>query len=398
MLSVIGDYDGFANADVDAYAPAGQYSPSIGSTSGLAFAAAKPTFVVRAGNDNQGQSFPIYYSDNSGGGWTKFASKPSDGGAASSGQVAVSADGGAVLWSPDGLNNTYRTTNLGATWKAATGLSQQSAVPVSDPVNPQKFYAFNPSSGNVLVSTDGGAAFNQAGSAGNGGSKIMRAAPGREGDLWIAKGGLLRSTNSGGAFAAVGNVSGCTAVGFGAAAPGHTYPAVYIWGKAGGGPLGIYRSDDIGATWVRINDDAHQYGGPGNGEFVQGDANVYGRVYMSTAGRGIIYGDLGSKVAIRESARPGAAGPLIRVSGDHGGAFTSELTFTMTGIRETGPGGSRFSLMDLRGHLAASGPLKVSREGSATFAYRGARLVAGAYIVQLEMGSAISQSRVMLPR
>jgi len=39
----------------------------------------------------------------------------------------------------------------------------------------------------------------------------------------------------------------------------------------------------------------HQYGGPDkdHGKFVVGDFNVYGRVYMSTIGRGIIYGNIG---------------------------------------------------------------------------------------------------------
>jgi xyloglucan-specific exo-beta-1,4-glucanase len=89
-------------------------------------------------------------------------------------------------------------------------------------------------------------------------------------------------------------VQSCDAVGFGAPAPGAVTPAVYIWGSAGGGPRGVYRSSDGGVTWLRVNDDAHQYGGPGNGQFVIGDANVYGRVYMSTAGRGIVYGELAS--------------------------------------------------------------------------------------------------------
>ena len=52
----------------------------------------------------------------------------------------------------------------------------------------------------------------------------------------------------------------------------------------------MYRSTDAGASWQRINDDAHQFGGPGNGEFVMGDMNVEGLVYMSTVGRGIVYG------------------------------------------------------------------------------------------------------------
>ena len=50
---------------------------------------------------------------------------------------------------------------------------------------------------------------------------------------------------------------------------------------------GVFGSDDKGKTWTRVNDDGHEYGGLANGEFVMGDMNTYGVVYMSTAGRGI---------------------------------------------------------------------------------------------------------------
>ena len=49
----------------------------------------------------------------------------------------------------------------------------------------------------------------------------------------------------------------------------------------------MFGSDDKGKTWTRVNDDGHEYGGLANGEFVMGDMNTYGVVYMSTAGRGI---------------------------------------------------------------------------------------------------------------
>ena len=51
--------------------------------------------------------------------------------------------------------------------------------------------------------------------------------------------------------------------------------------------LGVFVSDDKGESWSRVNDDAHEYGGLANGEFVMGDMNTYGVVYMSTAGRGV---------------------------------------------------------------------------------------------------------------
>jgi xyloglucan-specific exo-beta-1,4-glucanase len=63
-----------------------------------------------------------------------------------------------------------------------------------------------------------------------------------------------------------------------------------MWGAPPGQANGVYRSDDEGASWLRINDDAHEFGGLANGQFILGDANVYGRVYMSSAGRGILVG------------------------------------------------------------------------------------------------------------
>jgi xyloglucan-specific exo-beta-1,4-glucanase len=57
---------------------------------------------------------------------------------------------------------------------------------------------------------------------------------------------------------------------------------------AADGQDGFFRSDDRGERWVRINDDQHQYGG---GSVIIGDPRVYGRAYVGTSGRGIVYGE-----------------------------------------------------------------------------------------------------------
>jgi photosystem II stability/assembly factor-like uncharacterized protein len=149
----------------------------------------------------------------------------------------------------------------------------------------------NPSDGSFMISTDSGATFWKFSTLAKDGGALIRAAPGREGDIWVPMngGGLLRTTSSGWQFSAIPNVSDCAAVGFGKAAPGASYPTVFIWGTVGG-VRGLFRSTDAGQTWTRVNDNAHQYGGPGNGGFVVGDMNTFGVVYMSTPGRGIVVG------------------------------------------------------------------------------------------------------------
>jgi photosystem II stability/assembly factor-like uncharacterized protein len=284
LVSAIGDYDGFVHADPGRY---GQiHRPQIGTTTGLDVAAAHASTMVRVGS-------AMYYTLDAGSSWIKAATMNGK-----HGQVALSADGRTILHSPQGSAASYRSTDFGAHWMQVSGLASANLRPVADPVNPKRFYAYD--NGALLASADGGASFAATGTLPAGGSKVIRLAPGREGDLWVPlnKGGLARSIDGGVHFELLPNVSHCGAVGFGKAAPGQSYPTLYIWGTVGG-VRGVHRSLDAGASWLRINDDAHQYGGPGNGQFVVGDMNVFGVVYMSTAGRGIVYGKPATAAAVR---------------------------------------------------------------------------------------------------
>jgi hypothetical protein len=287
LLSVIGDYDGYRHTDVSTYAPI--HTPRIGTTSGLAVAAANTSIVVRVGRDK------LFRSADTGVTWTQVPMAPAS--AITDGAVALSADGSTLLhtMTAGGVSTTYRSTNFASaspTWTAISGVSGRPVRPAADPVKAGKFYAYDSSNGQMLTSNDGGASFAVGATLAAGGSSRLGVAPGREGDVWVAlkDGGLARSTNSGASFTRLSNVTFCSAVGFGKALAGATYPTVFIWGAAGGGKRGLYRSVDAGATWSRINDDAHQFGGPGNGQFVVGDMNTEGMVYMSTVGRGIVYG------------------------------------------------------------------------------------------------------------
>lgn len=284
LISAIGDYDGFRHTDLTRYAPI--HTPTMGTTWGLDYAARRPEVVVRAGS-------AMYISKDMGLSWRKTASMHGK-----QGQLALSADGAVIVHCPEKSTTCYRSADEGGTWAEVRGLHVERGRPVADPVNPRKFYAL--AGERLLVSVDGGASFALPGAVAGPdagrlpsarGAKLVRAAPGREGDVWVAlyDGGLARSTDSGARFRAVQGISYAAAVGFGKAAPGADFPTVYLWGEVGG-VRGAYRSTDAGATWLRINDSQHQFGGPGDAQFITGDMNKFDNVFMSTAGRGIVFG------------------------------------------------------------------------------------------------------------
>jgi hypothetical protein len=98
---------------------------------------------------------------------------------------------------------------------------------------------------------------------------------------------------------------------------GASYPTVFIWGTVSG-VTGLFSSTDQGATWLRLNDDATEFGGA---SFLVGDMNVAGRVYMaSNAGRGLIYWE-------PAACTPTAITPYVQVNG---GTWQQTATASLT--------------------------------------------------------------------
>ncbi|MGN7872968.1 dockerin [Roseateles sp. 22389] len=295
-------------------------SPGLGWSNGIAadMAWSDPQYIAASGAINSSNTGTGYWSGDGGKTWTTFASLPA--GAAtntsSESSLVVTARNKAV-WAPANSVPSYTTDN-GATW-TATNLPALPAVGwnrgyrlVVDRKNPNKVYAYDSggawwaSAGRVYVSTDGGHSFAlsqgsvTAALAPNGWwVTSMAVNPNAEGDLWMADGNAVYHSVDSGAtwqklsqFASVQgsnawpDLQGATVVALGKAKDGASYSAaVYVVGTVGG-VWGVYRSDDGGATWTRFNDDAHQFGGIG---VMAADQNVYGRVYLSGTGRGLLY-------------------------------------------------------------------------------------------------------------
>ncbi|KUN96121.1 WD40/YVTN/BNR-like repeat-containing protein [Streptomyces caeruleatus] len=266
-------------------------NPVFGTSTGLAQAAAKPSYVVRAGWGDHGNGA---YSNDGGRTWAPFAAQPAIAKDAP-GPIVTNADGSAVLWSFAHWDGTVypaqRSADNGATWAEVASLPK-GAVPVADPVDPKLFYAFDTATGTLHASTDGGLTFAARATGLKSGDTQFQltAAPGRSGDLWLSLkwNGLYRSTDGGANFSKVGSCWASYTLGFGKAADGASYPAVYMVGSTET-ITAVYRSDDEATTWTRINDDQHQWGWIGAA--ITGDPRIHGRVYVATNGRGVQYGE-----------------------------------------------------------------------------------------------------------
>ena len=282
LLSAVGDIGGFRHDDLTVASPTGMYqNPAIGSTTGLAFAQGKPNVIARVGNAQPGKSGA--YSTDGGTTWTPFAAAPT-GARNGGGSIRLSADGSVFVWTPQNVGPHYSKDN-GATWTLSAGLSARASV-IADRANPARFYAFD--SGKLFVSADSGATFTPTNATGlpTGNGKLS-AVPDAGGDLWLAAdNALYRITGEGRTVTRLPDVE-ASHFGSGKAAPGKMYPALYINGKVGGAS-GVYRSDDTGVSWTRIDDAQHQFG---TRNIVIGDPRIYGRVYMGTNGRGVLYAD-----------------------------------------------------------------------------------------------------------
>jgi photosystem II stability/assembly factor-like uncharacterized protein len=301
----LGDIDGFRHDDLDQSPAEGTFSGQrYGNTEDLAFAGEKPNLIVRTGTGGgRGTNRIIHASISKNGGktWKTLASEPANNFGA--GPIAISADGKTIVWTPRGGEPNY-SVDQGTHWTVCAGLSSGVRV-VADPLNPTQFYACDAREERVLISTNGAVSFTPTtaalpaaenfggGFGGGGGSGAgLSATPGVEGDLWLAfrSNGLYHSTDAGATFTKLDTVQESFSLGFGKAAPGKKYPALFLIGNIGN-LQALFRSDDEGKNWVCINDDQHQYGWVNH---VTGDPRIYGRVYFATGGRGVIYGDRAS--------------------------------------------------------------------------------------------------------
>lgn len=300
LLSGFGDIGGFVHDDLDLSPPQGMYdNPRFGNTNTLDYAGNQPNLIVRSGQSSPDQA-TLAYSEDGGQTWRPLRIPPAPAAPGARPRVTpaliVSADGSTFM----ALTRTpLLTRDRGKTWIPTQGLPE-GIRPVGDRVDPLTFYALDFSNGRLYVSRDGGASFEASECKGlpndiradppswHEAAWPLHATPGRRGELWlISKKGLFHSRDSGANFSRVDGDIDVEMLSFGKAPPGADHPALFAVGRQGA-LRAIWRSDDVGASWIRVNDDQHQYGT--RFRCIAADPRLFGRVYVGTDGRGIVYG------------------------------------------------------------------------------------------------------------
>ena len=304
----------------------GSFVPGTPATVVCVANAASPSVVEHSGKSTDGgQTF------------TAFGAVPSGVPGTNPGGGIAASTTSHYVWAP-GVNtpHVYFTANSGGSWSNSTftgatvpttgetGWGDQNPASVNrqiicaDQVTSDVFYIYNngksgdASFAGIYKSTDGGANFARVKSGllntyglDHFGAKL-RAVPSNAGHLFFvtgesggtptAQGAMQYCLDSGVTWNAVSGMLGCFAVGFGKAAPGKTYPALYVAGFFNT-VWGIWKCINAGDnisnstlwTWTKIND--FPLGNFVQINWIEGDPDTYSTVYIATAGGGFIYGN-----------------------------------------------------------------------------------------------------------
>ena len=286
LVSAAGDYDGFVHEDI--FTSSERHQDKIGTTTSITIAAQNRDYWAKVGGNSD--AMMLTYTTDAGKTWKKITNSPQSGKTLYEGTLAFNADGSVLLWNPSNGLKVYWTEDLGETWNECEGIAGSGFYLIGDPSNADYVYACGKET--FYVSSDGGRTFKKTIGINPRNGRIC-VDPHNEGTIYIANGaGMMVSKDHGQTVESIPGVNVCDAVGLGKAKNDGDSLVIYMWGTLKDkDTAGLYMSEDEGNTWVQVNDDLHQFGGTGNGVFVSGDMNVYGRCYMSTVGLGIAYCD-----------------------------------------------------------------------------------------------------------
>ena len=256
-----------------------------------------------------------------------------------------------IVWAPADSNQPYYTLNGGQSWSPITlpGVTSWSGFDyayyfdqrsvTADRVLANTFYLYDPGKG-VFKTTNGGQSWTnvhsgyiESNSSFAGFNSTIESVPGEASNLFYTGGPqgtvsstpanepFYRSTDGGATWTAVPNVLDVFAFGFGAAAPGQSYPAIYIVGYVNN-VYGIWQSTDNAQSWTNIG--TYPTGELDQITTISGDPNTFGQVYVG-------FGVGGGYAYLPAGAATGPVVSSVAASPATGAEYPgNSITFTVT--------------------------------------------------------------------
>jgi photosystem II stability/assembly factor-like uncharacterized protein len=315
-ITAVADKQGFLHIDPNVSPARTLIDEQFYGGFSLDYSGGNPNFLVYA--DVKNNYFPSLhgrgaFSTDGGQNWLLFKATPPNN---IGGDITVSAtDVNNLVWLPSTGDikqgkTPYYSVDRGQVWRASKGVTStkthglfwwhEKRALAADMVSAGTFYLLTyDNDGEFYVSTDGGANFAKAANSPRCNEADdchvwgeLRAAPGKAGHLWSTanRGGLYYTTDAGATpWVKVPQVQQARKIGFGKAAPGASYPTIFLHGKINDVD-GLWRSTDQGQTWDLL---AEHPGGLYAGiSAVSGDMAIFGRVYVAIGGVSFVYGDI----------------------------------------------------------------------------------------------------------